>query len=303
MKSRNGFATTIIILIVLALAVIGGIVYIHYVYLPHMTAQNQTSPNTTSTWIQVPGDSTFGTSDFSVMAYEVRCLSNSSNQPLITSDFEGSGYHDSTQPCTGTDRHIASVATGYPITNVGHDEAINYCQSIGAHLITNQEWMTIADNVAKQPENWTGGSVGTGMLFSGVSSPRNLTLSNGSVIWDMAYTQQIQSDANDTRTPISASKCSSSGSLGWCEFAKGAGTNPYITSWAPGISATQFAPPNSEWNSTQGVGLINVDTFNDGIFFRGGGNGSQVGIFTVDFSHGGSSSAYGGNVGFRCVQG
>jgi hypothetical protein len=48
MKSRDGFATAIVISIVLALAVIGGIAYAHYVYFPHMTAQNGSTSQTSS---------------------------------------------------------------------------------------------------------------------------------------------------------------------------------------------------------------------------------------------------------------
>jgi|GEM_PF-1630582 hypothetical protein len=40
MKSRDGFAAAIVILIVFALVVTGGIAYVHYVYLPRMAAQN-----------------------------------------------------------------------------------------------------------------------------------------------------------------------------------------------------------------------------------------------------------------------
>lgn len=45
MKSRDGFATAIVVFIVLALAVVGGIAWLHYSYLPH-TADEQTASST-----------------------------------------------------------------------------------------------------------------------------------------------------------------------------------------------------------------------------------------------------------------
>jgi len=107
-----------------------------------------------------------------------------------------------------------SNATDVPIVNVDQTKAIAACQSIGAHLITNNEWMTLARNVEQVTSNWSGNAVGNGYLYSGHSdnapafalsastddtdgyngtsntSPSNqrrtLTLSNGNVIWDLA---------------------------------------------------------------------------------------------------------------------
>jgi len=42
---------------------------------------------------------------------------------------------------------------GSPIAGVTHAEAKAICVSLGAHLITNQEWMTIARNAEQQPSN------------------------------------------------------------------------------------------------------------------------------------------------------
>lgn len=55
--------------------------------------------------------------------------------------------------------HIVSTATGAPITfipeiSTNGPSAKNYCATIGAHLLTNPEWMTIAKNVAQVSSNW-----------------------------------------------------------------------------------------------------------------------------------------------------
>ena len=41
------------------------------------------------------------------------------------------------------------------------------CESIGAHLMTNTEWMALARDIEAQDENWTGGKVGNGILKRG----------------------------------------------------------------------------------------------------------------------------------------
>ncbi len=48
MQSRDGFTTGIVISIILALAVIGGIAYAHYVYFPRMAAQNTSTSRISS---------------------------------------------------------------------------------------------------------------------------------------------------------------------------------------------------------------------------------------------------------------
>jgi hypothetical protein len=49
MKSRDGFAGAIVIFIVLALVVIGGIAYVYYVYLPHMASENTSAISAVAT--------------------------------------------------------------------------------------------------------------------------------------------------------------------------------------------------------------------------------------------------------------
>ena len=51
-----------------------------------------------------------------------------------------------------------SMANRLPIINITQNQAITECKKIWAHLITNNEWMTIARNIEKQWENWSGWS-------------------------------------------------------------------------------------------------------------------------------------------------
>jgi len=149
-------------------------------------------PVTCSTgFVVVPGNTTFGTSDFCVMKYEARNVSG-----VATS-----------QP------------TGAPWANISQTSAVTAANAAcsGCHLLSDAEWMTIAANVLSVPSNWSGGSVGSGYIYqghvnvnptnalsataddndglygitggtggAGLNNRRTLTLSNGEVIWDLS---------------------------------------------------------------------------------------------------------------------
>ena len=72
---------------------------------------------------------------------------------------EGTYKNNSPQcSCTGS-KQIVSTASGFPVTYIAETDntpnnAISYCQKQGWHLITNNEWMTIARNVETIPTNW-----------------------------------------------------------------------------------------------------------------------------------------------------
>jgi hypothetical protein len=70
--------------------------------------------------------------------------------------------------------------------------AKDMCNAIGAHLITNEEWMTIVRNVENVGVNWTSGTVGQGKLK--FNEP-NFTLSNGETIFSLSndYVEFIDS--------------------------------------------------------------------------------------------------------------
>ncbi len=141
-------------------------------------------------FIVVPGSTTYGTSDFCVMKYEAK--NDGSNKAI-------------------------SVPGGYPWVNISQTSAITTAQAAcsNCHLITEAEWMTIAQNVLSVQSNWSTGTVGSGFIYSGhndfssyalaadandangyfgtgnssssgANQRRTLTLSNGEVIWDMA---------------------------------------------------------------------------------------------------------------------
>lgn len=79
-------------------------------------------------WVVVPGNAAYNTTDFCLMKYTASNV----------------GGTATSQP------------TGQPWANISQTDAITAAQTAapGAHLITENEWMTIAHNVLMQPANW-----------------------------------------------------------------------------------------------------------------------------------------------------
>jgi prepilin-type N-terminal cleavage/methylation domain-containing protein len=91
-------------------------------------------------FIVVPGNSLYGTSDFCVMKYEAKQV-GSTNVPV-------------------------SQAINSPWVNISQNNAKVISQNVvgcdNCHLITEAEWLTIAQNVLSVTSNWSCGVIGTG---------------------------------------------------------------------------------------------------------------------------------------------
>jgi len=126
-----------------------------------------------SGFIKVPGNLQYHTSDFCVMKYDAKCADINNPavglQPTLGSMTSGESnahaygtYKNSGAGAactTSNNKQIVSTASGFPVTYIpesgnGTDNAENYCAHMGWHLITNNEWMTIARNVEQVPSNW-----------------------------------------------------------------------------------------------------------------------------------------------------
>ena len=122
-------------------------------------------------FILVPGDALYGTSDFCFMKYEAKCANTSlpsvglepSHGNACSGEKAGhyfNTYNNSGKNCSCTgNKEIVSTKSGFPIAYIPQfdntlNNAKNYCINMGWHLITNNEWMTIARNVEKIPDNW-----------------------------------------------------------------------------------------------------------------------------------------------------
>ncbi len=290
-----------------------------------------------SGWTLVPGNSTFGTPNFWVMKYEAKCVLSGQTAGLTTPATAYQTYDNSNTPCTSANgRGVASVPNGYPIANISHTTAVSYCASIGAHLLTNDEWMTIARNAEQTASDWTGAAVGSGALFSGHndnlpatalpagddadgyyqtgnSSPSNqrrtLTLSNGSVIWDLPgnvweHVQRSVNNVGDLTTSMALPACSDgAASWGWCDFVTG---SPYVSAWSSDVQQAKVAPSDPSWYANQGMGR--VYTYKNGVnqgttaFIRGARwyDGAGAGAFALYLNWGTGSTD--SDVGFRCAR-
>ncbi len=107
------------------------------------------------------------------MKYEAKCANNSTptqgiqpkpGDPAFGTSgtnpegiYKNSASHSACTTANG--RMVISAASGFPIAfipglDASKDNATAYCDQIVAHLITNNEWMTIARNVEQVSNNW-----------------------------------------------------------------------------------------------------------------------------------------------------
>ena len=269
-----------------------------------------------TTWVKVPGNSTFGTNDFYVMQYDAKCADNKGNS--LTSPADGSyqvyqnNYNTTSSPCVAShNKQITSASNGYPIADINQTDAASYCASVGAHLITNAEWQTIAWDAEGVASNWSGGTMPRGNSNSGAAQSdssvygtgysdflhlRTLTLSNGQVIWDMAG--NVWQWTNDTI--LGTQKPVGSGGTGaWSEW-------PTVTTYYAGPLPTEQSagPSTASWDSTKGVGEY-YEGGNGGAtyaFLRGGywGDVAYAGVESLAlYATSGSADSY---IGFRCAR-
>ena len=245
-------------------------------------------------FIIVPGSATYNTKDFCVMKYNAKQV-GSSTTPI-------------------------SQATGLPWTTISQTTAIANSPKVadctGCHLLTEPEYMTIAQNVLNVASNWSGGAVGSGFIYSGhndnnpanalaassddtdgyygtgnssssgINQKRTLTLSNGEVIWDMAGNVYEWTNAT----------------IGTNQQPGLAGEVAYaIKQWNNGSLLMNGLPNNSKpsstgvagvtgWSSTQGIGTLYSNYGETGVrgFARGGSwnNGNTAGVLylRLDFT-------------------
>ena len=133
-------------------------------------------------WSEVPGDTNYSTTNFLVMKYDAKCDTNGDGLGDVTASgnvCNGSANADGTGDqygtyrnsgagcaCTGGSKTVVSSAAGFPIAYIPQSDgtannAKSYCTALGYHLITNNEWMTVARNGEAQNSNWCSAN-GTG---------------------------------------------------------------------------------------------------------------------------------------------
>jgi len=250
-------------------------------------------------FIPVPGSGTYHTKDFCVMKYEAK--------------------------------NVGGVATSQaalvPWNNVNQTMAIAAAATAcsGCHLLTEAEWMTVAQNVLSVASNWSDGAVGSGYTYSGHSNAqpnnslaadtndsnynfgetyndlwqrRTFTLTNGQVIWDLAGNLwEFTSEVSISDRPGIAGE----GYDWWREWTALNATGNLIINPFP--SGTGLAGAAS-WDSDYGIGQVysSSDDTVPHAFVRGGAynNGITSGVLTLylDFD----SSDIGDVFGFRSAK-
>lgn len=246
-------------------------------------------------YIWVPGNSLYPGCEkgFWVAKYEMKASKTGVNgRGLNVADFPAmTGTYNTWYYEEDSNITIVSTPEGSPIANITQTEAISACQAIGGHLITNNEWMTIARNIEQVPSNWSTGTVGQGYIYSGHNNNapagaleasidtngyagtgqtsgnqrRTLTLTNGEVIWDLAgNVWQWTSDTIQRKDQPdgfnNADDSNFTTGWEWFDYSKGGGVTQYISSDNLGNTTLEykdlFLLTSNSYNATNGVGRI-----------------------------------------------
>ena len=113
-------------------------------------------------FVGVPWDSTFNQKWFCVAKYEMSYDETWASDVTWWTDRNTRKYYSTKIP--------VSKANRLPITELTMQEAINQCNLIWTHLITNNEWMTIARNIELIWKNWSKWSVWNWVVFNWISN-------------------------------------------------------------------------------------------------------------------------------------
>ncbi len=203
-----------------------------------------------------------------------------------------------------------SRASGTPWVDIDQNQAKVECEKIGAHLITNAEWMAIARDIESVSSNWSGtilnrGNSDSSAAMNGTNplsgiNKRTHTLSNGQVIWDFAG--NVWEWVDETKTTAELPSYAET----WREF-NSITYNTYVPYTEIGPGGTYTTP------SSNGLGRIYTDNnaswsnntpYDNNIhaFLRGGywDNGAIAGVFALNLFH--SPTSLNTTLGFRCAR-
>jgi prepilin-type N-terminal cleavage/methylation domain-containing protein len=264
-------------------------------------------------FIAVQGSATYGTSNFCVMKYEA-------------------SHSDATSGVQGTSTVPVSSSGVQKWISVTQANAVTYSHNVvncvGCNLITEAQWMTIAQDVLSVPSNWTNGVVGSGAIYSGhndntpasaqlasdndalgytntsnvapSNQRRTLTLPNGEVIWDFAG--NVSEWTQGTIAIGQEPGLSGDVAYNYREWNNGSFLQKgLLTTSMP--SSTAIA--GITWASSSGIGTIyckyNADTVIH-VFWRGGNwaNTTNAGVLALGLDQ--ASNATSTSIGFRVTR-
>lgn len=252
-------------------------------------------------FIVVPGSSLYGTRAFCVMKFEAK---NVGGLAVSQADL---------LPWASISQINAKIA------------AENAC--VGCRLMTYSEWMTIAHNVLNVDENWSGGTVGSGFIYSGhndgapaaniagsvddtqgyintgqaagSNQKRTLRLNNGEIIWDLS--------GNVWEWTATISPSGAGIKPGGYDFDYREWNSPQVFNtgrFEPNIFPQYGTAAAANWDANQGLGRIYSSNSDPAarVLTPGGQrfSGTDAGIFSLDIDFGPTST--GTAIGFRVVR-
>ena len=219
-----------------------------------------------------------------------------------------------------------SQAAGAPWVSISQTDAMTTSSAActGCHLISEAEYLTIAHNVLSVDSNWSGGSIGSGYIYSGHNdnSPasalaassndgdgyagtgnttpsnqrRALTLTNGEVIWDIAGNVYDWTSGQTTGGQPGAS------GYAYRQWNDIAGTG----SLSPNPHPSYGTPAASNWTTRHGIGQLYSDSTETVLrgFHRGGAldSGSYAGAGVLTLALDKSPNYVSTGIGFRVAR-
>ena len=213
--------------------------------------------------------------------------------------------------------YAVSRAEGTPWTNISQINAAAACKAIGAHLINNAEWMAIARDIESVGTNWTGGSVGSGVIKRGNTGTCTGCYDGG----------DPEARVNNALATLYLSNTKAihhfSGNVWeWVDYTIGTGSAPSqqpqlptsawaalnskdVTNWGSVLGYDNVGPKNNNYGTTSyGSGAIwynNTDTAVRALL-RGGNwiSASNAGVFALHLDY--SPTSTGTDIGFRCAR-
>ncbi|MFP4402665.1 MAG: hypothetical protein ACLFPL_05565, partial [Candidatus Nanoarchaeia archaeon] len=261
-------------------------------------------------WVEVPGNSYFGTDNFCVMQFEAKDVSGVATSQPSSTPWVSIDFPTARSACTDLNTEHSSLDGTFK-------------------MITNREWMTIARNAEQQSTNWDSSTVGSGSMYRGHSdnNPSNalavsdigdyydgtgnsapsterrvLELSNGEVIWDLGGNVWEWVDLLENGNTIDGNACS--GSDGYYSYFGNDGQSEcsFVAPYSKDSAAnTRYEMgPLGDYNADEGVGRIYSDSASGRALLRSGGwyNGDRAGPFNARLNS--APSVKSAISGFRC---
>ena len=311
-----------------------------------MKTTNRQPRNCPEGFIPVPGNFLYDTTNdssmgFCVAKYEMKVDQNGDGIGDSNTDCQDSSYgvwKNNKAGCSYSDFNLVSSPEGYPLTDIKQTESIAACESIGGHLITNNEWMTLARNIEQVPSNWSSGTIGEGHIYSGhndskpynaleasidtngyagtgqTSGPqrRTLTLTNGEVIWDLAgnvwewTNDNIDMSVNRPKSfNENGDEITTDGYYNYSFKTSDPSVTDYIKYDDLGNTTLKykdlFLLTSGNYNVDNGIGRMNLSTSTNRVFLRGGSwsSGSYSGLLALNLSSDSVRLSY--HIGLRCA--